>query len=143
MLRYTCIAAAVLVPITCLPFLTAAKWIGHFTLTVDLDVAPEIDVSSITYIEVWDRDVANWLCNARPEDVTGFERPAMATADSHSVTVTCSGDSGAFGMLDTYRHPEFLVAQYRAVDAPTDSFARKIVEIPAGRGPRRTTLALP
>ena len=136
-------AALVLVVIAGVPLLTSAKWIGHFTLTIDLDVAAEIDAASISYFESWNRGVAQEICNNLSDGIAEFEPPAERTANTHTVVVTCSGDSGAFGLIDTYYQPELLVVQYRFKDAPAESFARKLLPIPAGRGARRTTLTLP
>ena len=144
MSRPLLIAAVLLViAIVGAPLLTVAKWIGHFTLTVDLTVASDIDTSSITYLECWNEDEALWLANDRSEYVSGFERPHTTTPNAHTVTITCSGDSGAYGLYDTYRQPEFLVVQYRKLDAEDTDYSRKVLAIPPGRGPRSTTLTLP
>lgn len=144
MTRKICIAAVVvLIGVASVPLLSVAKWIGQFTLTVNLDGAPGIDASSITYVECWDADKAQWLCNNRSEFVAGFEPPDTKKPNTHFVAITCTGDSGGYGLYDTYHQPEFLVVQYRMMDAADDDYARKTVAIPAGRGPRSTTLTLP
>ncbi|TWU35195.1 hypothetical protein Q31b_52910 [Novipirellula aureliae] len=144
MFRNICIAAALLViAIAGAPFLSVAKWIGHFTLTVDLNIASEIDMSTITYVECRNGEEADWLSNDRSGYLAGFKPPTTSTPDKHSVIITCSGDSGGYGLYDTYHQPNFLVVQYRYVDSEEDEFARKTLAIPAGRGPRSTTLTLP
>jgi len=144
MSRNICITGAlVLIGVGSVPFLSVAMWIGQFTLMVNLDVATSIDASSITYVECWDRDEADWLCTDRSGYVAGFEPPDTTKPRTHSVTITCSGDSGGYGLYDTYYQPEFLVVQYRNVNAEGDDYARKLLAIPPGRGPRSTTLSLP
>lgn len=144
MRRTACIVAMLpVIVIAGAPFLFVAKWIGHFTLTVNLEAAPEIDRSSITYVECWNGDEARWLSKDRSGYVAGFEPPDTTAPNTHSVTITCSGDSGVFELYDTYHQPEFLVVQYRSVDGEDDEYARKFLAIPPGRGPRSTTLKLP
>lgn len=144
MSRTLYIAAVLLViAIAVAPLLSVAKWIGHFTLTVELDVAADIDKSSITYVECWNDDEAHWLANDRSGYVAGFERPDTTTPNAHTVTIACSGDSGGYRLFDTYHQPEFLVVQYRNVDTEDSDYARKLLAIPPGRGPRSTTLTLP
>lgn len=144
MSRTLCIAAVLLmIVIAGAPLLSVAKWIGYFTLTVELDVAADIDASSITYVECWNDDEAHWLTNDRSGYVAGFERPDTTTPNSHTVTITCSGDSGGYGLFDTYHQPEFVVVQYRNLDTEDSDYVRKLLAIPPGRGPRSTTLTLP
>lgn len=125
------------------PLLSVAKWIGHFSLTVNLDVATEIDAASITYVECWNAEEANWLVNDRSGYNAGFEPPNKATLDAHFVSITCSGDSGGYGLYDTYHQPECLVVQYRDTGTGGYEYARKLLPIPYGRGPRSTILTLP
>ncbi len=142
MSRTLCIVAVLsLVALAGAPLV--AKWIGYFVLTVDLDLSSDIDTSSITYVECWDDDEAYWLVNDRSGYVAGFERPDTAAPNRHVVTIKCMGDSGAYGIYDTYHQPKFLVVQYRGADAEDADYARKLLAIPPGRGPRSTTLTLP
>lgn len=142
--RTLSIAAVLLLTVLAgLPLLFVAKWIGYFTLTVNLDVASNIDTSSITYVECWKDDEAHWLANDRSGYVAGFEQPDASTPTAHTINITCSGDSGGFGLYETYHQPKFLVVQYRNVDAEDSHYSRKVLAIPPGRGPRSTTLTLP
>ncbi len=136
-------AALLMIVIAGAPLLSVAKWIGYFILTVELDVAADIDTSSITYVECSNDDVAHWLANDRSGHVVGFEPPDTTTPNSHTVTIKCSGDSGGYGLFDTYHQPEFLVVQYRNLDTEDSDYVRKLLAIPPGRGPRSTTLTLP
>jgi hypothetical protein len=143
MSRFLCIALVLLViAISGVPLLSVAKWTGYFTLTVDLNVASDIDGSSITYVEGWNDDVAHWLANDRSRYVAGFELPDRTTPNSHAVTITCSGNSGGYGLLDTYHQPAFFVVQYRNLDAEEADYAHKLFVIPQGPGPRSTNLTL-
>lgn len=128
--------------ISAAPLLVVAKWIGRFPLTVELNIAPDIDASSITYVECWNEDEAKWLVQDRSGEVVGFQPPNTAAPETHTVWITCSGASGGFRLYDTYHHPEFVVVQYRNVNAEVD-YARKWFAIPPGRGPRSITLTLP
>ena len=144
MSRNICIAAALLmVGAAAVPLLFVSKWIGHFTLTVNLDLSSDIDASSITYVECRNSDEAQWLCNDHSGYVAGFREPDAKTANAHSVAITCMGDHGGYGLYETYHQPAFLVVQYRTLDAATNAYARKSLAIPTGRGPRHTTLTLP
>ncbi|EMI46097.1 hypothetical protein [Rhodopirellula sp. SWK7] len=144
MSRTICVVAVLaLIGVATVPLLTVAKWIGHFTLTVELDLASDIDAASISYVECWSADEARWLCNDDSEYVAGFEPPDHMTANAHSVTITCSGDDGVFDLFDTYHQPEFLVVRYRTIDSQKDAYVRKSLSIPPGRGPRTTSLTLP
>ncbi len=144
MTRNICIATVlVLIGAGSLPLVSVDKWSGHFPLTVNLDITSGIDASSITYVECWDVDEAQWLCNDRSEFVAGFEPPDTKKPNTHSVNVTCSGDSGLYGFYDTYHQPEFLVVQYRMMNAGDDDYSRTSLAIPPGRGARSTTLTLP
>ena len=144
MSRIFCIAAVFFViAIAGAPLLSVAKWIGHFPLTAELDVAANIDRSTIAYVECWNDETARWLVQDRSEYVAGFERPDSTTPNTHVVTITCSGDSGGYGLFDTYHQPKFLVVQYRNVGAKDTDNVRKLIAIPPGRGPRSTMLTLP
>jgi len=143
MSRNILIVAFLLIGLVGVPLLFVAKWIGNFTLKVDLEVLSDIDTSSITYVECWNGDEARWFCNDRSEFVGGFEPPDRKTPNAHFVTITCSGNSGGYGLYDTYHQPEFIVVQYRTMDAADDVYGRKSLVIPRGRGPRSTTLTLP
>ena len=144
MSRTHCIAAVLLLMVlACLPLLIVAKWIGHFTLTVNLDVATNIDTSSITYVACWKDGEAHWLVNDQSGYAAGFEQPDATTPTAHTINITCSGESGGYGLHETYHQPNFLVVQYRNVEAEDSHYSRKLLAIPPGRGPRSTTLTLP
>ncbi len=92
MSRNICIAAALLmIGAAAVPLLFVAKWIGHFTLTVDLDLSSDIDASSITYVECRYSDEAQWLRNDQSGYVAGFREPDTKTPNAHSVEITCMG----------------------------------------------------
>ncbi|MEM6366611.1 MAG: hypothetical protein AAF745_19450, partial [Planctomycetota bacterium] len=75
--------------------------------------------------------------------VAGFKRPDTTRPNTHTVTIACSGESGGYGLFDTYYQPKFLVVQYRYSDTDDKKQERKLLAIPIGRGPRSTTLTLP
>jgi len=137
------ICAAVLIGVVIIPFLYVAKWIGYFTLNVELNLASDIDGSSITYAECWNADQAQSRYSDHSEYIAGFERPNNSTPNVHSVAITCMGEDRIFEFFDTYHHPLFLVVQYRTKDAAPDDYGRKLLAIPPGRGPRNTALTLP
>ncbi|TWU15708.1 hypothetical protein [Allorhodopirellula heiligendammensis] len=122
---------------------TSARWSGHFTLRIKLDVPSDIDRDSFLYHECWNDGIAQWLCEYASESDEGFEPAFRSTRDSDYVSISSGGTTSAFGVCDTYHHPGFLVLQFRRTTGDDGSRRlRVVIPIPRGRGDRETTLDL-
>jgi hypothetical protein len=126
-----------------LPFLAVMKWVGHFTLTVRVATAPNVDLDSIRYADCWREDEAKWFVEQVGRFIAEFEEPIEKLGNVQQVWLTSSGSHGAFGLIDTYHHPPYVVIQYGLIGQPKGRLFRKAVPVPSGRGDRSVKVTLP
>ncbi|MCA8991359.1 MAG: hypothetical protein KDA88_05240 [Planctomycetaceae bacterium] len=124
--------------VAALPLLTVTKKTGYFTLTIELDVTEDVDVASIRYLECWRERHLETL--TQQGAASGFEEPQKIDATHHAVTMPSEAEQGAYGLIDKYMSPDYLLVCYRRLEATDDSYEFKTVRMPPGRGDRTLKL---
>ncbi|MCA9033205.1 MAG: hypothetical protein KDA66_20470, partial [Planctomycetaceae bacterium] len=64
-------------------------------------------------------------------------------ATHHAITMPCEAEQGAYGLIDKYMNPDYLIVCYRRLEATDDSYEFKTVRMPPGHGDRTLRLTLP
>jgi hypothetical protein len=125
-----------------LPFVQVAVWSGHFELAVHVAANPTVDVHSIRFIEIWNREMAEFLLKSPTRDRVELDFEIKKNG-RFVLQISCGGKNGFFDLMDTYHQPDSLVVEFTRHTEDGPQVARKLLPIPAGRGARSVNLSLP
>ena len=116
---------------------------GRFRLTVEINNIASIDDGSIRFATYWSGQDADRSLDASHSNGSDFFRPALSRNGALQFDVPWTGRGGRWGGLASYKHPQYLVVEYRQSDAENASLSRKTFPIPPGRGDRSMQIELP
>jgi hypothetical protein len=133
-------AAAVILVLTSPWLFSVAVWDGRFALTLDVRSESKAAIKAVSYATSFKLEEAQWLATYNGRVVDSEFRPADRDNGRFVTQVGCSGRHWIFNIETTYAEFRYVVVRVTSVDGKK---VRRLVEIPAGRGPRSVTVLVP